>query len=279
VGRPLRDQRRERQRRGLHARRCEVPDTLSGGRVIEQVFHGRHTIDARQHQCGQKTRDPGLQVCPGFKGRLIGICRAESEESLLQFTHAARHNQSFEQQVIQAKRRIESRIAEPGAFGVEQDRPRRANQYVLGADIAMHQSASRACRSIPQCQERRTNQRATIRCRSQVRIESQRRKILVVLELHSQRRIVCGRRMHGPDDAADFTGGSTRHLARQQLGLPNGIPHGIQPRHRESARLLVGGEHFRHVGRDDTGGHAQPFDLMIAAPDISGPAGSDFQLR
>ena len=41
--------------------------------------------------------------------------------------------------MVEAEREIESRVAPPGAFGIEEHRTARANQDVLRADVAVHQ--------------------------------------------------------------------------------------------------------------------------------------------
>jgi hypothetical protein len=65
--------------------------------------------------------------------------------------------QALEQEVVQAEREVESGVAVPGAFGIEDHRQRRADQDVLGADVAVHQrqlggqcglgQSARACRA------------------------------------------------------------------------------------------------------------------------------------
>ena len=52
-----------------------------------------------------------------------------------------RRPQAFQQQVVEAERQVEGRIAPPGAFRVQEHRAVRAGQDVLRADVAVHQGA------------------------------------------------------------------------------------------------------------------------------------------
>ena len=48
--------------------------------------------------------------------------------------------------MVETERKVERRIAEPGAFGVEEDRPERPSQDVLRTDVAVNQRALRSKR-------------------------------------------------------------------------------------------------------------------------------------
>ena len=74
--------------------------------------------------------------------------------------------------MIQAERQIESRVAPPGAFGVEQHRAGGADQDVLGADVAVNQGALVRLRLFDQRLQAMREIGVVLRRGQQVRLEA-----------------------------------------------------------------------------------------------------------
>ena len=80
---------------------------------------------------------PALQPGAGFPARLGEIGSGQLFAALQQPLPPPSHDKALEQQVVQAERDVERRVAEPAALGVQQHRPVRAEQDVLRADVAV----------------------------------------------------------------------------------------------------------------------------------------------
>jgi hypothetical protein len=73
---------------------------------------------------------------------------------------------------LRQKAIVERRVAPPGAFGVDQHRPLRADQDVLRADVAVHQRDGVRLRRLHQRLDPRREVRVARRGREQVGLEA-----------------------------------------------------------------------------------------------------------
>ena len=106
-----------------HPRWSKLAERAKGGGHggMDFVMNWRHLDCIRQ---GEKLANKGSK---GLRERLFRL----------------RHDNRLQQQVIQTESQVECRIAIPRAFGIKKHRPEGADEYVLGAHIAVHQRDAR----------------------------------------------------------------------------------------------------------------------------------------
>ena len=80
--------------------------------------------------------------------------RASASNAARNAARRRRRPHALQQQVVEAERDVERRIAAPRAFGIEEHRPVGPDQDVLRADVAMHEGARVALRRADQRGER-----------------------------------------------------------------------------------------------------------------------------
>ena len=110
------------------------------------VFDRRLAVDPRQQQPRQQARGARFEHLRRLPGDAAEIGFGEKVEAGEKTRDRLPVPQAFEQQVVEAEREVEGRVAVPGAFGVEKHRPARTDQDVFRADIAMDQREAGARR-------------------------------------------------------------------------------------------------------------------------------------
>ena len=156
--------------RGEQSARHPADAFLVGGRG--QVLDRRLAVDPGEEQPGQQPRRAPLERAvrlPARRRRDRPWPARRSSGGKL--ARGVRRPQTFQQQVVQAEREIERRVAVPGALGIEEDRPARPDQDVLRADVAVHEGASGARGGLDQRVQRVGPVRMRPRARDQIRLE------------------------------------------------------------------------------------------------------------
>src|SRR6202042_2450874 len=110
------------------------------------------------------------------------IGSSQSEKGVVVVRRVGAFTRALEQEMIKAEGKIESGIAEPGAFGVEEHRPGKSLEDVLRTDVAVNQSALRRQRRTREFVESRCELRVRAASRAQIRLDSDRFERLVVGE-------------------------------------------------------------------------------------------------
>ena len=118
--------------------------TRSLSDLERDVFDRRLAVDPRQQQPRQQVRGARFEHLRRLPGDAAEIGLGEPVEAGEKAGDRLSVPQAFQQQVVEAEREVEGRVAVPGAFGVEEHRPARTDQDVFRADIAMHQSEAGA---------------------------------------------------------------------------------------------------------------------------------------
>jgi hypothetical protein len=122
--------------------------------------------------------------------------------------------------VVETKRKIEGGIAEPGAFGVEEDGPARPLHNVLRTDVAVNQRALRLERGPSERVESRCKLGMRPACGAQVRLDPDRFERIVVRE-GGWGAGVSGAPGMNEDEVAPDGGGEIRlNAAGDELRLP-----------------------------------------------------------
>jgi hypothetical protein len=117
--------------------------------------------------------------------------------------------QRLEKEMIQEKCDVEDRIAVPRNFAVQQYHAVAANQYVLGAEISMHQRFSRGFNPPRLGIEERAQRRMPLSCGEQIRLDAKLVKILRCVELFQQSFITGCAAMDFTQDAPGEPGPNT----------------------------------------------------------------------
>ena len=181
--------------------------------------------------------------------------------------------------MIKAEGDVEGRVAEPGAFGVEEDRPVRPDQDVLRADVAVDQrpfgrQRGRRDRFNPGGQRRmRTGGRA------QIGLDADRLESPVMGEGCPRPGLGRAPRMDEGEVAPDRGGEIPVDPAREKLGLPQREAFGRQVVHGEQAGVGILGEHMRDGVRQPARDRAQIGRLRRVALDRRLPQRRDLEPR
>src|SRR5437762_7462925 len=89
---------------------------------------------------------------------------------------------TFEQQMIEAEGEIERGIAVACGFSVEEHRALRSAQYILRADVAMHQCNARSCNAIRKITDPFSEVRMLVRSVQQVRLKTEHVELCIIRE-------------------------------------------------------------------------------------------------
>src|SRR5581483_8292807 len=187
--------------------------------------------------------------------------------------------QAFEEKMVEAEGRVESRIAVPGAFGVEEHRAKRAGHDVLRTDIAVDERARRRGGAIGECVERSRHVAMAPSGRAEIGIEPERLEDPASRECRRYRHIAGGRGVDGGEPAAHRGRKSDIDLARHQGRLPQPEPGRVEIIHGEKHRRVVMREDARRAPRDAGGGDLEPATLVAIALDRREPFVLDRELR
>ena len=181
----------------------------------------------------------------------------------------------LEQQVVEAEREVEGRVAEPGALGVEQDRARAARRRMFFGLTSPCTSARRvpAVRSTRRSQCRREIG-VLARARLQVgfepdRVESSRRSRTLAPGPHGRRSRRGSSRAGGRPVGRTPDRRGRREAAASRPGACRG-----QVGHREGERAFVVREHLGHRAGRDRGREAQVCHFVAAAFGRRAPVGA-----
>ncbi len=181
--------------------------------------------------------------------------------------------------MVQAKCKIESRIAITGSLRIEKNRALAAHENILRADIAMHQRNAR----LPKIARHGLDARGTIRVRlggvKQVRLDAQRHEHFIVRKLRGNLRPVCAGTMNISDGAPDSTCKIGIDMAFEQLGLPAGIIGGSEIVHREKMRRLILSQNMRNAAGLDIARETKPVHLAMYTFNRRQPFGGHTQAR
>ena len=180
--------------------------------------------------------------------------------------------------MVEAEREIERRVAVPGAFGIEEDRPARPDQDVLRADVAVHQGAPGARGGLDQGVQRLGAVRMRARARDQIRLEPDVVEDPVGRELRGDLRIVGGGGMDAHQAIADGAGDVRVGVAGAQVGLPQPVVGRVEIGHDQHARRRVLPEQLRHRLGHDRRRAAHPGRLVSVALDRREPVLLDPEL-
>src|SRR5262249_43017016 len=146
---------------------------------------------------------------------------------------------TFEQQVIEAERQVERRVAVPRALGVEEYRAVRTDKDVLRADVAVYQGELGVRGGLGEAAQRARAVRVTLRGREQVRLGGDGVEDVVVRKAPGDVAPPGGGGVHERDAAPDLGGERGIDAAVAELRLPHRVRLGREPRHREEARRAI----------------------------------------
>ena len=186
--------------------------------------------------------------------------------------------QAFEQEMIQAESDVESRIAEPGGLGIDENRPLWAHQYIFGTDVAMHQRNTPTQRSIHEVAQRSGKIRVAAPRFEQIGIHAQSIENIRRIECGGQGGIESAGGMQPPKQPADSGGRVRACIGLHQLAFPDWIFGRIQKFHGKQAGLLIMRQGSRHGDGLALAGKTQPGPLVSVAGHWSLPVGGNFQV-
>ena len=127
---------------------------------------------------------------------------------------------ALQEEVVETERKIKGRIAEPCAFGVEEDWPERPLHNVLRTDIAVNQRALRLERGPRERVEARCKPRMGAACGAQVRLDADRFERVVIGEGGRDAGVGGAPGMDDGEVAPDGGGEIRLDAAGEQLRLP-----------------------------------------------------------
>src|SRR5205814_7583483 len=113
-----------------------------------EIFDRRFAVDARQQQRWQQRCRPRFNTSCAFPSHVLQIGTGERVKLSKIIRRIFRMPKTFEQQMIEAEGEIERGIAVACGFSVEEHGALRSAQYILRADVAMHQCNARSCNAI-----------------------------------------------------------------------------------------------------------------------------------
>ena len=180
--------------------------------------------------------------------------------------------------MIEAKGKIKSGVAPPGAFRIQKHRPRWATQDILRADIAMHQRAL-AARGDSRDIFQNTRQ---IRMRAggcqQIGFQADGVENLICRESFGQRGMQGGMGVDGCDAPPDFASESGIRMAIAQPRLPDRMILWRKECHGEATCRLILPQQLGHRAGQSAIRFGQPACLINIAHNGRAPIGGDFQL-
>src|SRR5205823_3589489 len=103
------------------------------------IFHRTLAVDASQKQRRQQPAGPLLHAGARLPTHTFQINVRESFERLQESIRSLAIPQTLQQEMIQTEGQIECRVAEPGAFGIQEHWTTRPRENVLRADVAVNQ--------------------------------------------------------------------------------------------------------------------------------------------
>jgi hypothetical protein len=246
-----------------------------GGHILDRRF----AIHARQEQPRQQMRGTGFQRRWRLPCDAVSVSARHRVEAREEATARLRRPQAFQQQMVETERQIERRITPPRAFGVEEDRPLRTAQNVLGADIAMHQRTLVGLRRGEQCLKPRRQIRMGARGGQQVRLQPDRIEDLIGGELPRHNRIGGRRRMNAYQPVRHGASKGRIGVAVVQLRLPQLMVRRVEEPHGQRPRGGVLAEQVRRGTWHSLIGAAHPARLIEIAAHRRPPIRSHAQLR
>ena len=272
-----RDDRSERSSRRFDHRNGNPAHQVA--RVFVEIFDRRLAVDPRQHQAGQQGGRAQFQPEAVTGGKVRDPFGEESLRLVEQAGADRGQVDGFQHEVIEAEGGVESGVAEPGAFGIEQHRLAGVNvdEDVLGADIAMNQGKFRPGGDRQHGEDAVADVRMSFGRMPKIGVEPQRIEKPVGIEgalvgdLHERRGV----------DAAQGRGDGDCHIgvgpAGQKLGFPQPVILRAQEvQERDAARPILA-QHARHIAGDDFRGAAQPGDFILIALERRLPVAGDLE--
>ncbi len=186
---------------------------------------------------------------------------------------------TFQEKMVQTKRKIKSRIAITRGFGIQENRAIAAHKDILGTDIAMHQRNPRP----PKILRHRLNACRAIGVRfggvEKIRLDAQCHEHFVMSKLRGDILSVRTGAMDIADGAANRSCKFDIHMPFEQLGFPAGIFEGLKIIHRKKMCGLVFGEDTRNAAGLDAAREAKPIDLAMDTFHGRQPFGGHAQAR
>ncbi len=180
--------------------------------------------------------------------------------------------------MVEAEGQVEGRVADAGAFGIEEHRAVRPEQDILRADVAVdHRQASRRG-AAAQRKQLRFEVRMPGGGGFEVGLQPD------MLEYLGGRELRCDRFVTGRAgvDLAEPRTDVHRHFwvraAVAQLGFPQFVFRGVEVFHRAEHRCVVVRDNPRRRARHEVVGDAVPGDLEAIALDRREPVGLDPEL-
>ena len=86
--------------------------------LLRDVLHRRRAVYARKQKTRQECGGPFFHLHRRFPGYVFQVGRRQCIEALKVAGREGRPPNAFEQQVVQAERKVEGRIAKPCAFRI-----------------------------------------------------------------------------------------------------------------------------------------------------------------
>ena len=259
-----------------------VSRTRSRVALFGEVLDRRLAVDAGEKQGRQKPRGARLQLGPRLPVDAGKVGRCQRIESVKEGWCGRPVPQAFQQEVVEAEGEVESRIAVPGAFGVEEDRAVGARQECSSARRRREPAPSWSPASRAKAPSGdRADRRVPGRGRLEVGLEADRVEDVV------------GRRsaaaMAGSPAVAAWIAAMRRptsaanadiDMAVAQLRLPDRVARRIEIAHREEAALPASWPRMRGTASGTMRpAVSHPGDLVAVALDRRPPIRRDLQLR
>ena len=176
-----------------------------------------------------------------------------------------RRPDAFQQKVVQAKSKIESRIAIARGLGIEENRPIGARENILGADIAMHQRDARTLKIL----RHSLDALGAIGVRrsgvEKIRLDAQRHEHFVMGKIRGNILPVGAGPVNAGNRAPNRACEIGIDMAVEQLGFPARVLRGLEIVHGEKMGCLVLGKDARNAARLDAARETEPVDLAVYA--------------
>ncbi len=173
--------------------------------------------------------------------------------------------------MIEAEGEVEGRIAPPGGLGVEKDWAIRADEDVLGANVAVDERQAGGGGPLDQGRQFSGHRRLTPARRQEVGVEPQRTEDVVGGEFLGDIAAASGGGVDPAQTVADRRGHGGIDLAGKQLPLPQGKSVRRQEGHGEDAKILVGGQDLGRAAGDDGLRRLEPAPFIERAADGRAP--------
>ena len=214
------------------------------------------TVDAGERQRRHERRRASFQPCRFLPRDPVVVSEDQLGGGGEELVAVVRVPCRLQQQVVDAEREIERRIAGAGALGVEQHRAVRADEDVLRADVAVdHGDVARRQRR-GHVEQLRRDARVLGGGDAQVRPEpqlfEQRSRRGEAAAMGDERGVQLGEAPAslGGDGSVDVPGG--------ELLLPHRVDGGVEPGQHDRVVVVVGGEQRARRAGDEVLGQAEP---------------------